>query len=118
MKRYLELVKRILIRMEARDQLEPHFSVPRYNEKTVGYHVVLMEQAGLIEAIVHKYLDGTVDGIPIRLTWQGHEWLDLARNNTVWKKAKKRLGDKALTIGFDMMKILLAEITKQMLLPK
>ena len=73
MKRDLELVKRILLRVEARDHVEPSFSIPGYDDKTVSYHVAMMKEAGLLDAIVHKFMDGTLEGIPIRMTWQGHE---------------------------------------------
>jgi len=68
MKRDLELVKQILLRVEEREHVEQNFSIPGYDDKVVAYHVAIMEQAGLVDAIVHKLLDGTMVGIPMRMT--------------------------------------------------
>lgn len=117
MKRDLELVRKILLRVEQREHVEPKFLISGYDENLVSYHVAIMEQAGLVDAIVHKMLNGTMEGIPIRMTWQGHEWLDLARNNNVWKKAKKLIKDKAGSAGFEITKVVLTHMVKELLLP-
>jgi hypothetical protein len=117
MKRDLKLVKHILLRVEAQDHVESKFSIPGYDDKTVSYHVAVMKEAGLLDAIVHKFMDGTVEGIPIRMTWQGHEWLDLARNNKTWKNAKKLVKEKTGSVSFEIMKVILIQMAKQLLLP-
>lgn len=117
MKRDLELVKKILLALEEQEQVNPKFVLPDYDKRIVSYHIMLMEQAGLLEAQVNKLIDGEVEAWPKRLTWQGHEWLDLARNNTVWEKVKKQLKEKTVTVSFDTMKLLLSEGLKQLLLP-
>jgi hypothetical protein len=117
MKRDLELIKQILLRVESRDHVERDFSIPGYNDKVVAYHVAIMEQAGLLDAIVHKMLDGTMEGIPIRMTWLGHEWIDLARDNGRWKKAKKLVKEKVGSVSVELMKVLLTNMAKELLLP-
>jgi hypothetical protein len=76
-----------------------------------------MKEAGLLDAIVHKFMDGTLEGIPIRMTWQGHEWLDLARNNRTWKKANKLVKEKTGSVSFEIMKVILTQMAKELLLP-
>ncbi len=114
MKRDLELVKQILLRVEGRELIERDFSIQGYDAKVVAYHVAIMEQAGLLDAIVHKMLDGTMEGIPIRMTWQGHEWLDLARNDNTWEKAKKLVKEKAGSVSFEIMKFVLTQMAKDL----
>lgn len=115
MKRDLDLVKKILLALEEQEHLTVDFTIPNYDKRMVSYHIMIMEQADLLEAQVNKYLDGEVEALPKRLTWQGHEWLDLARNNTVWEKVKKKLEEKAVGVSFEIMKWLLAEGLKQFL---
>ena len=40
----------------------------------------------------------------ISLTWQGHEFLDAARNDTIWRKAKKKVLETTGGLAFDVLK--------------
>lgn len=97
--------------------MEPNFSILGYDDKTVSYHVAIMKEAGLLDAIIHKFMDGTLEGIPIRMTWQGHEWLNLARNKKTWKNAKKLVKEKTGSVSFEIMKVILTQMAKRLLLP-
>ena len=50
----------------------------------VQYHLRLMVDAHLLQC-VGVAEDGA---IAVRLTWQGHEFLELARNESMWERAK------------------------------
>lgn len=50
------------------------------------------------------------------LTWQGHEFLDMARNDTIWKKAFDIIKDKGGNVTLEILKVLLPEIAKKMIL--
>jgi hypothetical protein len=117
MERDRELVKHVLLRVEARDHGEPNFSIPGYDDKTVSCHVAILKEAGLIDAIVHKSMDGTLEGIPIRMTWEGHEWLDLARNNRTWKNTRRLVKEKTGSVSFEIMKAILTKMAKELVLP-
>ena len=39
-----------------------------------------------------------------RLTWEGHEFLDSIRSDTVWTKTKKRFTEKGIDMSFDLVK--------------
>src|SRR5262245_16629438 len=56
-------------------------------------HIALMIDAGLIEG--EAYPDTRASGgglfIVTGVTWKGHDFLDAARNDTVWNATKKRL---------------------------
>ena len=49
-----------------------------------------MHEAELLEAFYTEMVSGAqvVDAVR-KLTWQGHEFLDAARNETIWKEAKE-----------------------------
>jgi hypothetical protein len=67
-----------------------------------GYHLHIMRQAKLIEAQDVSDTQG-LDYIPLRLTWKGQEFMEAARNDTVWRKAKGRLIDAAGGLTFDLL---------------
>lgn len=92
MKRDLDLVRRILLHLEdAGEDASPSgwsaFIEDGYELGAIHYHVRLLHDAGLIEA------DEIVPGQwwPERITWSGHEFLDAARNEELWKQARQRV---------------------------
>lgn len=92
MKRDLELVRKILLHLEkGGDAGSPSgfhaFVDDGYEIGAIHYHVRLLHDAGLIEA------DEIVPGQwwPERMTWSGHEFLDAARNEELWRETKQRV---------------------------
>lgn len=113
MKRDMDLVRQILFAVEAsnnpRDTVE--VAVDGWSDTEVSYHVELLAEAGLIKAVNYSHKQAH-DWRAVRLTWQGHEFLEAARNDTIWHDAKSRLS----TIGsftFDIAKDLLTELIKK-----
>ena len=43
------------------------------------------------------------------LTWEGHEFLEASKNETIWKKANNLIKDKGLGLGYDILKGLLIQ---------
>ncbi|WP_054956488.1 DUF2513 domain-containing protein [Paenibacillus dakarensis] len=81
----------------------------------VQYQVKLLKDAGFVEATggLNPY-EFHVRGI----TWEGHEFLDAARNEVVVSKAKeiaKKKGMDFLSLPFELTKTLLIEVTKKTL---
>ena len=65
---------------------------PTYDDvdrETVIAHVVLLVEAGLINANVHRLLNGPPKIRISGLTWAGHDFLAVAKDDTIWAKAKK-----------------------------
>src|SRR5690349_19004939 len=91
MQRNMDLVRTILLRMEN----HPAPGAPRdlgikaFSPEEIGYHCHIMKQDGLIEG--GDAVTGRSDNpqvIPTSLTWKGHEFLDLARDQERWNRAK------------------------------
>ncbi len=51
----------------------------------------------------------------VTTTWQGHEFLDLARNDTNWHKAKSWILDKGQALTLEAMKAVLPAVLNQSL---
>lgn len=87
MKRDLDLVRRILLHLEGGEANPTSFTDGGFEPAVIHDHVRLMHDAGLIEA------DEIVPGQwwPERMTWAGHEFLDAARNEELWRETKKRV---------------------------
>jgi hypothetical protein len=77
----------------------------------VSYHVKLLHDAGLLEATDLSDLSESCLA-PRSLTWTGHEYLDAARNDTVWNKALSTLNDKAPSVPFEIVKAVVIKTRK------
>lgn len=94
MRRDMELVRRILFEIENGNLGHGGaFHVEGYADVLVGYHVTIMAEGGLLVAHdVTSFDDAIAQSIPVRMTWLGHEFIDAARNETVWAKARALIG--------------------------
>jgi len=50
--------------------------------------------------------------------WKGHDFLDAARDISIWLKAKKTITDKTQTVSFEVLKAVLVQIAKKLIFPK
>ena len=98
MKRDMELIREILFYIEAHDNVS--VVVDGYDQRAISYHIRLLSEAKLIHAAVLSSNSGEIvvqESGQTRLTWDGHEFVDAAREPTRWNKVKSALGDA--TIG-------------------
>jgi len=107
----MELIRALLFEVEKLpyDGAFHDISVQGYSENEITYHVLLAYEAGLIDATDLTNTDG-VCWKPKRLTYEGHEFLDSARSDTVWSKAKERLLSTSGTITLEALKVLLPQM--------
>jgi hypothetical protein len=112
MERDLELVRAILLEAEK----HPHGIIGRnpelsgFTPEQVGYHIYLMEQAGLVEAAeATDNSSRSPCALLMNLTWAGHDYLDAVRPPEVWRQVKpavQRVGSMTL----DAVKALATEV--------
>jgi hypothetical protein len=114
MKRDFDLVRTILLCLEnaQNDPAEAiDLTIDGCSGALVSYHVLIMHEAGLIVAEESPFSDNT-DWEPKRLTWAGHEFLDNARNDTIWRRAKDAVGSSLGTVSLAVLQDVLASIVK------
>lgn len=91
MQRNMDLVRMILTRLESSPGgwAPKDFGIQSFSPEEIGYHVHIMMQEGLIEGTDVTCFESTgPEAIPTSLTWNGHEFLDLARDQDRWNRAK------------------------------
>lgn len=120
MKRDMDLVRKILITLED-DEWYLSFSsgslpkIEEYREEQIEYHMSIMAQAGLLHAESYEIESGSPDHpITIKsysLSWEGHEFLAAARNDTFWKRAKVEMGKVLGGTGRFMLPVLTQLLT-------
>ena len=118
MKRNMDFVREILLQIESTEPGETiEFDIPDAGEEEIGLHVELMIEGGLIKGTVvpagtgpaHRILAHSSE----RITWEGHNFLDAARNDTIWQKAKKKCVEATDGLPFDVLKACLVELCKE-----
>lgn len=115
MKRNWDLIRKILLKLEEKADSTSWLEstdIKGYDAKTVAYHYKLLSNAGLIEAIDVSSLEEE-DFSATSLTWQGHEFLDKIRNDSVWNKVKSTVQSKSLDLSFDVIKRLQQKLLRQ-----
>jgi hypothetical protein len=109
MKRDLELVRKILLAMEAHQHgfAPTPFTIAGYDQDVIEHHVWLMDQGGLITALdTTASQEPSPTALPQSITWDGHEFLDAVRNDKVWLKLKAEMKDKGLSLPFSLLQSL------------
>ena len=91
-----------------------HF--PQERSAEISYHMTLLIEVGLVKGQVSQTIGPEVkDFIAQRLTWQGHEFLDSIRSDTVWAKTKKVFLDRGVEMTFDLVKTIAKEAATSIL---
>lgn len=119
MKRDMELIRQILLRIEETDDIQLLFDENSERHSLIQYHLLQLREAELIAGLVVVECDNGVLVTQIvskpRLTWTGHEFLDTARDETIWNQAKERVGKSVGTVAMSVLSALLIEISKRQL---
>jgi len=108
----MDLVRRILLELEKMPEAEfstTTFYMDGVDDELTNYHIQLLVDAGLIhhEKEESPALPARVYISRYRLSWQGHEFLDLMKQDTNWKHAKEVMA-KTGGMAFEILiKILL-----------
>jgi len=114
MKRNMELVREILIEMEKWPaDSAGEIQIAGRAPEEITYHLGLMADRGLINAIDASSNGGSA-WLPQGITWEGHEFLDAARSNTVWERAKKHVLSTTGTLTIEGLKAAFPLIIRQM----
>ena len=106
----------ILLRIEEFPSYAPLIDVTinGHSDEEISYHVMQLNEEGLIEALDVSSHDG-VCWKPRRLTYAGHNFLDAARSNMVWDKAKTMAVKSTGTLTLEGLKQALQLVVKRLI---
>lgn len=89
MKRDIDLTRKILFIIEENNSFYTGVSIPGYDSLLIYHHLAIMRDAGLIYVRVDNPdypIDENINAV--RLTWEGHEFLEAVRDDKRWEKVK------------------------------
>ena len=107
MKRDFELIRKLLIFFENKQSPEC-VEVPPidgYDDRKIKTHLVLLYDAGLLrcEPVKSSTSDRAIYVIPFEMTWDGHEFLDKVRNESVWSRIRDIMASKGGSLAFSVI---------------
>ncbi len=114
MKRDWDTIRDLLTKIEActlpTDMVRlSDFEIER--RAAVSYHIALLIEAGLVKGQMLQTIGPEVkDFFAQRLTWEGHEFLDAVRSDTVWAQTKKVFAERGVDMSFDLVKSAAKEV--------
>jgi len=111
MKRDFDLVRKLLFFFEEKEDMSPVLwtdppEMEGYSRDAVKYHLILLYQGGLVhgEPMRSTTSDRIIDmGAVFSLTWDGHEFLDKIRSDTVWEKIKQKAASTGWSLSFQAL---------------
>ncbi|WP_100012296.1 DUF2513 domain-containing protein [Lentibacillus sediminis] len=118
MKRDMEIIKRLMLLIENQVDDRKELKIPEdIDRDVVAYHLKILDQAGYTVSKI-QYADNSPMWIHSSLTWDGHEFLSVLKNDQAVKVAKveaEKKGTKFNELPFEVIKGLLIASSKQLL---
>ena len=115
MKRDLELIRKILLNVEAdKYAYGASVRVEGYPDEIVGQHVALLLDAGLVEGrlrMTDAY--GIVGAMIDRLTNSGHDFCAAIHEDTIWNKVRAKVIKPGIAFSLKLVMEMVQELVKQ-----
>lgn len=95
MTRDMELIRKILLAVAATERPLDSMMVriAHYTPDQITEHVRLLHDARLLDGNPLVGADRRLRWNELRLTWIGHDFVECARNETIWRMATEALGE-------------------------
>jgi hypothetical protein len=120
MKRDFDLIRRIMIDVQntPAGSICENIAYPEYDQATVYEHEKLLIDEGFVDGQVVEEFGGIGAAVITGLTWKGHDFLDAAKDDTIWNKVKQTVLTSTVSITFSLLlELLKAEARKKLGLP-
>ena len=114
MKRDMDLVRQIMLRIEALPPGQPmQFRMGEVEDPVLIAHLEMMIGAGLVNGKITQP-HGTRGAVIIisDLTWAGHEWLETVRSDDVWRQTTATVQERGGALSFELAKAVATNILR------
>lgn len=111
MRRDMDLIRSIMLRLEAQPEPElrlTELAMEGHGDDVVLEHLVLLEEAGLVEMSVERFGSGAPPLFVVhRITWAGHEFLETVRSDAIWAKSIKVITSTGVGFAWPLLQAVL-----------
>jgi hypothetical protein len=81
--------------------------------EVISEHVKLLINEGFLEGRFERDLSGGSHYVILGLTWEGHDFIDNAKNETVWKKVMADAEKKGMSLSMSVLNRLLTKAAQK-----
>lgn len=104
MRRNFDLIRTIALKVEESSESPLgwiELEIEGVSDEELSYHIMLMDEAGIL--IGQDLSASELCWRPKRLTWAGHEFVEAARDEKVWKQALTKVGGTLSGVSFQVL---------------
>jgi len=112
MKRDLDLVRQLMLQIEALPAAPPvQYRMSEIEDPVLLAHLEMLIEAGLVNGRISRSQGARGDVISVSgLSWQGHEWIEMVRSQSLWNEVKSAVLDGGGVLTFELTKAVAAKI--------
>ena len=114
----MDLCRLILFKIEDeyKSTALSHLQIDGYDIEIIAYHCDLLFEAALIKSYKSTYASDKIYFFSVgALTWEGHDFLDKIRENTMWNRTKNRIKENALPMTLEVIKTIATSLINDQL---
>ncbi|MFS9009395.1 DUF2513 domain-containing protein [Streptococcus infantis] len=114
----MDLCRLILFKIEDeyKSTALSNLQIDGYAIEIIAYHCDLLFEAGLIKSYKPTYASDKIFFFSVgALTWEGHDFLDKIRENTMWNRTKNRIKENALPMTLEVIKTIATSLINDQL---
>ncbi|WP_244982485.1 DUF2513 domain-containing protein [Croceicoccus marinus] len=110
----MDTVRSLLLAIAGRssDQAKEPFNDERFSGDELDFYMPLLSERGLIKTEMFNPLGANNIWLSVRLTWDGHDFLDTIRDDEIWRQTKEGV-QKAGGFSLDLLKALAKGLVKK-----
>ena len=114
MKRDLDLVRQLMLQIEALPAAPPvQYRMSEIEDPVLLAHLEMLIEAGLVNGRISRSQGARGDVISVSgLTWQGHEWIEMVRSQSLWNEVKSAVLDGGGVLTFELTKEVASKILR------
>jgi hypothetical protein len=112
MKRDLDLVRQLMLQIEALPAAPPvQYRMSEIEDPVLLAHLEMLIEAGLVNGRISRSQGTRGDVISVSgLSWQGHEWIEMVRSQSLWNEVKSTVLDGGGVLTFELTSAVAAKI--------
>jgi hypothetical protein len=113
-KRDLDLVRQLMLQIEALPAgPAAQYRMSEIEDPVLLAHLELLIEAGLVNGKIARSHGARGDVISVAgLTWQGHEWTEMVRSQSVWNETKSAVLDQGAPLTFELTRAVAAKLLR------
>jgi hypothetical protein len=114
MKRDLDLVRQLMLQIEALPAAPPvQYRMSEIEDPVLLAHLEMLIEAGLVNGRISRSQGARGDVISVSgLTWQGHEWVEMVRSQSLWNDVKSAVLDGGGVLTFELTRAMAAKLLR------